>query len=320
MNEKRETKNDSISILVIDRFRPEFIERLGELPFQLTYLPDADRKKVIEEIGEADILILNSKVQVDREMIDQADKLQLVIRAGVGTDHIDGGYLTEKGILLRNCAGSNADAVAEQAVAMLLVIRNHLLRADQEVRQFIWQRGKNRGHELTGKTVGIIGYGNTGSQVAKRLSGFGCRILAYDKYKSGFANAYTEEVGLEQIFEEAEVLSMHVPLTAETREWVNRDFLQKFKQSIYLLNLARGPIVKIEDLVEALDNGKVIAAALDVLPNEKMDLLSEGEKALYDNLFSRPNVMFSPHIGGWTYESLQNIDDMIIDAVKELLG
>lgn len=308
-----------MQILIIDRFRPEFIERLGELPVQLAYFPDADRKKVMEEIGEANILILNSKVKVDREMIDQAHQLQLVVRAGVGTDHIDGVYLNEKGIKLQNCAGSNADAVAEQTVAMLLVIRNHLLRADHEVRQFIWRRGENRGHELTNKTVGIIGYGNTGSQVAKRLSSFGCRILAYDKYQHGFANSYTEEVELVQIFEEAEVLSMHVPLTAETKQWVNGDFLQKFKSPIYLLNLARGPIVDIADLLTALDEGKVIAAALDVLPNEKMHLLSEEEKTLYENLFSRPNVMLSPHIGGWTFESLQNIDDMIIDAVKAYL-
>lgn len=306
-------------LLIIDRFRPEFIERLGKLPVKLAYFPDADRKKVLEEIGEANILVLNSKVQVDREMIDRAKKLQLVVRAGVGTDHIDGAYLAEKGIRLQNCAGSNADAVAEQTVAMLLVIRNHLLRADQEVRQFIWRREENRGHELTGKTVGIIGYGNTGSQVAKRLSSFGCRILAYDKYKADFANDYTEEVELAQIFEEAEVLSLHVPLTAETRDWVDRDFLQKFNHPIYLLNLARGPIVKIADLLEALDSGKVIAAALDVLPKEKMHLLSDAEKTQYENLFSRPNVMFSPHIGGWTFESLDNIDEMIIDAVKALL-
>jgi D-3-phosphoglycerate dehydrogenase len=275
---------------------------------------------VMQEIGEAAVLILNSKVKVDQEMIDQAIRLKLVIRAGVGTDHIDGDYLASQNIQLRNCAGSNADAVAEQTVAMLLVIRNHLLRADQEVRQFTWRRAENRGHELTGKTVGIIGYGNTGSQVAKRLSSFGCRILAYDKYKSGFANAYTEEVALAQIFAEAEVLSLHVPLTAETRAWVDHDFLQKFHHPIYLLNLARGPIVKIEDLLEALDSGRVIAAALDVLPNENMHLLSEAEKSLYSTLFNRANVMLSPHIGGWTFESLQNIDDMIIASVKELLG
>ncbi len=308
-----------MQILIIDRFRPPFIEKLGTLPIDMKYLPEADRAITMREIETAEVLILNSKVQVDREMIDAAHKLKLVIRAGVGTDHIDGAYLAQKGIQLRNCAGSNADAVAEQTVGMLLVIRNHLRRADQEVRQFLWRREENRGNELTGKTVGIIGYGNTGSQVAKRLSSFGCRILAYDKYKTGFDHAYTEEVELAQIYAEAEVLSLHVPLTAETKGWVDAAFLQQFSRPIYLLNLARGPIVKVEDLLQALDSGRVIAAALDVLPNEKMDSLADEEKKLYENLFRRPNVMLSPHIGGWTWESLQNIDDMIIEAVKGLL-
>jgi len=274
----------------------------------------------LQEILNADILVLNSKIRVDREAIDLAEKLKLVVRAGVGTDHIDGAYLAEKGIKLQNCAGANADAVAEQTMAMLLVIRNNLLRADREVRQFIWRREENRGHELTAKTVGIIGFGHTGSQVAKRLQGFGCKILAYDKYKTAFGNAYVEEVQMERIFAEADVLSLHIPLTTETRELVDSDYIARFAKPFHLLNLARGPIVHLPSLLDALNQGKIKGAALDVLPNEKMHVLSPEEKVLYQALFDQSNVIFAPHIGGWTFESLSNIEQRVLREIQAVFS
>jgi D-3-phosphoglycerate dehydrogenase len=309
-----------MQVLIIDPFRDTFLENMRQLPLQLAYCPDANREEVKSRLSTAEILILNSKVKLDRELIDAAPRLRRVIRAGVGMDHIDLAYLAEKGIRANNCAGSNADAVAEQTVGMLIALRHHLRRADQEVRQFVWKREENRGHEIKGKTVGIIGYGNTGSQVALRLSSFGCRILAYDKYKSGFGNAYVEEVQMPRIFAESDILSLHIPLTEETHELVNTDYLNRFSKPIYLLNLARGPIVYLPALLTAMDQQNVLAAALDVLPNEKLNKLNAEEKALYEDLFQRENVLLSPHIGGWTVESKQNIDDMILAMVQEELG
>jgi D-3-phosphoglycerate dehydrogenase len=309
-----------MQVLIIDPFRDTFLENMRQLPLQLAYCPDANREEVKSRLSTAEILILNSKVKLDRELIDAAPRLRRVIRAGVGMDHIDLAYLAEKGIRANNCAGSNADAVAEQTVGMLIALRHHLRRADQEVRQFVWKREENRGHEIKGKTVGIIGYGNTGSQVALRLSSFGCRILAYDKYKSGFGNAYVEEVQMPRIFAESDILSLHIPLTEETHELVNTDYLNRFSKPIYLLNLARGPIVYLPALLTAMDQQNVLAAALDVLPNEKLNKLNAEEKALYEDLFQRENALLSPHIGGWTVESKQNIDDMILAMVQEELG
>ena len=172
-----------MNILIIDRFPEQFLEALGQLPgTKVTYTPETDRKTVLEQIGGYHILIMNSKVQVDPELIDKASRLKLLIRAGVGMDHIDVEYLSRKGIRVENTAGQNADSVGEHAVGMLLAMRHNLVRADKSVRKFGWARETNRGVELGAKTVGIIGYGNTGKAVAKRLKGFGCRIIAYDKY------------------------------------------------------------------------------------------------------------------------------------------
>jgi D-3-phosphoglycerate dehydrogenase len=284
-----------MQVLIIDPFRDTFLENMRQLPLQLAYCPDANREEVKSRLSTAEILILNSKVKLDRELIDAAPRLRRVIRAGVGMDHIDLAYLAEKGIRANNCAGSNADAVAEQTVGMLIALRHHLRRADQEVRQFVWKREENRGHEIKGKTVGIIGYGNTGSQVALRLSSFGCRILAYDKYKSGFGNAYVEEVQMPRIFAESDILSLHIPLTEETHELVNTDYLNRFSKPIYLLNLARGPIVYLPALLTAMDQQKVLAAALDVLPNEKLNKLHAEERALYEKTcFSGKMPCFLP--------------------------
>jgi len=306
-------------ILIIDRFPKSFLLQLEQLPVEFTYAPRIRRSEVLSIIDQYEVIVMNSKIRMDKEAADKARCLQLVVRAGVGLDHIDVEYLEQKGIRVRNTAGANADAVSEQTVGMLLALRHNLIRANQQVKQFVWSREENRGLEVKGKTVGIIGYGNTGSGVARRLQGFGCRILAYDKYKEGFSNAYVEEVPLIRLFEEADILSLHVPLTDETRYWVNMEFFNQFHKPIVLLNLARGPIVRLKDLVEALDNGKVVAAALDVLENEKLHILTKEERTIYENLFHRHNVMLSPHIGGWTVESLANINGRIIEYIEELI-
>jgi D-3-phosphoglycerate dehydrogenase / 2-oxoglutarate reductase len=308
-----------MNVLIIDPFTDDFIQALSRLPIALSYRPEAKREDVLKLISGQEILILNSKVQVDRTLIDAAPALRLVIRAGVGMDHIDEAYLAEKGIAVHNTQGANADAVGEQTVGMLLALRQHLLRADRQVRQFQWQREANRGWELGGQTVGLIGYGHTGRAVARKLSGFRCRVLAYDKYLDGYGEMFANQSTMHDIFQYADILSLHVPLTEETHEMVNQSFLARFRRPIMLLNLARGPVVHLPALLAALDEGKVIAAALDVLPNEKFDQLSDAERALYEQLFARENVILTPHIGGWTYQSRENINQRIIELVEAQL-
>jgi D-3-phosphoglycerate dehydrogenase / 2-oxoglutarate reductase len=308
-----------MNVLIIDPFTDDFVQKLSRLPINLSYRPEIKGEEVPSLIAGQEILILNSKVRVDRELIDAAPALRLVIRAGVGMDHIDEAYLAEKGIEAKNTQGANADAVGEQTLGMLLALRQNLLRADRQVRQFQWQREANRGLELGGKTVALIGYGHTGRAVARKLSGFRCRVLAYDKYLSGYGEIFANQATMDEIFQYADVLSLHVPLTDETREMVNQEFLARFKRPIMLLNLARGPVVHLASLLEAMDEGRVSAAALDVLPNEKMDQLSESEQQLYERLFARENVILAPHIGGWTEESRQNINHRIIELVEKQL-
>ena len=235
-------------------------------------------------------------------------------------DHFDLPLLAAKGIYAFNTPGANAIPVAEQAVGMLLCLMHNIARADRQVHAWQWRREQNRGTELYGKTVGIIGYGNTGSAVARCLSGFGCRVLAYDKYKYGFGNGQVQEASLAEIQTNADILSLHIPLTEETDGWVDAAFLSRFAKPIWLLNLARGPIVPLAGLVDALASGQVIAAGLDVLENEKLPTLTPTQKAAMEELFQNERVIFTPHIGGWSHESLDRINDRIVEGIAEFLS
>lgn len=308
-----------MKLLVIDPFPADFIERLRKLPLEVQYLPDADRAQVLDVIVDAKILLLNSKVKVNLSLLDAAPGLKLIVRAGVGMDHIDMEATRALGIQAVNCAGANADAVGELTVAMLLGLRRNLLRADAQVRDFIWKREINRGLELSKATVGIIGYGHTGKAVARRLQGFGCKVLAYDKYLKNYGDQYAEACEMERIFKEADVLSLHIPLNDETRGMVNASFIHQFQKNIHLLNLARGPIIDLSDMPALLDMGKISGLGLDVLPNEKIHTLTSAEQALYKSLFQRENVILTPHIGGWTDVSLENIQDQIVEHIEGMV-
>lgn len=309
-----------MNILVIDPFPEPYLSELQAMPAELQYLPQAQRPEILSRLADCDILILNSKIQLDREAIDAAPNLKLVVRAGVGMDHIDQAYLREKGVTLKNTAGGNANSVGEQTVGMLLALRHRLMIADREVRHFIWRREANRGNEIGGQCIGLIGYGHTGQAVARRLSGFGMRVLAYDKYRQDYGDEFAAESSLAQIYGEADIVSFHLPLTEETRHWANDAFFQRLQKPVTLLNLARGPIVSLPALLRALDSGKVTQAALDVLPQERIDQLDPPTRKLYQALFARKEVIFSPHIGGWSHQSLDNINRMILGFVAETLA
>jgi len=306
--------------LIADDMHESIAELLQNIGIQTTYEPKADRSKLLEIIKDYEILLIRSKTTVDQEFIDRAEKLELIGRAGAGLDKIDVDYAESKGIEIINAPEGNRDALGEHALALLLNLLNNINRADKEVRHWIWDREGNRGLELSDKTVGIIGYGYMGQAFVQRLRAFDSRILVYDKYKKGFGTKKVEEVSLDKLFEKADILSLHVPLTPETRGWVNSAFLNMFKKNIYLLNTARGEVLPLKDLLEAMDTGKVIGAALDVLEKEKFDKLSTDEKALFEDLFKRDNVVLSPHVGGWTFSSYKRINEVLVGKIATHYG
>lgn len=293
-------------ILFIDTTHPILLEKLEQYGFQCDCFPDFERedfKKIIQNyVG----IIIRSKIKIDQEIIDKATKLKFIGRVGAGMENIAFDYAALKGIKCFNAPEGNRDAVGEHAIGMLLALLNNLLVADKEVRKGIWRREENRGVELGGKTIGIIGYGNTGGAFAKRIKSFGVEILAYDKYKFDFSDEFVSEATMKEIFQNCDIISFHVPLTAETTYLCDKDFLKKFKKNIYLINTSRGMVVKTADLVEFLESGKVTGACLDVLENEKSSFESLSNDQLPNELkrlFQMKNVILSPHIAGWTHES-----------------
>lgn len=259
-------------------------------------------------------MAIRSKFQVSEEVIDQATNLKFVARAGAGMDNIDEAYAIEKGITLLNAPEGNRDAVGEHAIGMLLSLIYNFNRADDEVRAGEWRREANRGYELKGKTVGIIGYGFMGSSFARKLSGFSVDVIAYDKYKTGFSDGYAREVSMEQIVKHSDVLSLHIPLTKETKGMVDDEYLFHFRKPIFLLNTARGPIVKTQAVLNATKEGKILGAGLDVLEVEKFPGL--GEQAWYEELRTSGKVLLTPHVAGWTFDSYRRISEVLAEKLK----
>lgn len=301
--------------LIVDEMHESIQDLLSQIGIEPLYKPKASREEILALIGDFEGLLIRSKTTVDKELVDRAPKLEFIGRAGAGLDKIDVEYVESKGIEILNAPEGNRDALAEHAVAMLLNLLNNINTADTEVRNWIWDREGNRGVELSDKTVGIIGYGYMGQAFVQRLRAFDCRVLVYDKYKKGFGTKNVEEVSLEKMFAKADILSLHVPLTEETRNWISADFFNQFKKDIYLLNTARGEIVPTRDMLNLLDSGKIQGAALDVLEKEKFDQLSEEQKTLFENLFTRKNVVLSPHVGGWTFASFKRINEVLVGKI-----
>ena len=303
-------------ILIIDEMHPSIIPLLEDAGYHVDYRPEIQRAAIMELISQYHGLIIRSKTPMDRPLLERATNLQFIGRAGAGLDQIDLDYLAESGIQLHNAPEGNRDAVGEHAIGALLSLFNHIKKADLEVRKGIWDREGNRGEELAGKTVGVFGYGNMGQAFAKKLAGFDVRILAYDKYKEGFGLASIEECSFEQIQQEADILSIHVPLTPETRDFFTLDLLKSFSKPIYLINTARGEVISFDTLNQALDLGILKGAVLDVLENEKFKSFTEVQKQEFQKLANRENVLFSPHIAGWTFQSYEKINQVLVHKIK----
>jgi D-3-phosphoglycerate dehydrogenase len=265
-------------------------------------------------------LIVRSKLRVDKALLDAAPKLRWVGRSGSGLDNIDEKAAAAAGITLLNAPEGNRDSVGEHTIGLILALLNSIPAADTAVRQGIWDRYAFRGHELMGKTVGLIGFGNMGRAVAHRLSGFDCQILAYDKYLPPWAITNATPVGIEEIWKRADILSLHIPLTTETKQWINAEFLSKFQKNIWVINTSRGSIVNQPDLVAALVSGKVRGAALDVLENEDFGLLSPAQAETLKDLRKAGHVVFTPHVAGWTYESYERLNKVLIQKIDNFLN
>jgi D-3-phosphoglycerate dehydrogenase / 2-oxoglutarate reductase len=283
---------------------------------------DKSKEELIELLPTYDALVIRSRFKITKDIIDQATNLKCIGRVGAGMENIDLTYAAQKNIVCLCVPEGNRDAVGEQALGMLLMLLNNLKKADSEVREGIWLRAENRGFEIKGKTVGIIGFGNMGATFAKKLSGFECTILAYDKYKKEFGNQFVTEASLQQVFDESDIVSIHLPLTEETNYLVNQTFISNFKKNFYFINTARGKCVNTEDLVAALQSGKIKGACLDVLEYEStsFEAIEKSDMpAPMKYLVKSDKVILSPHIAGWTHESNYKMSKLIAEKMIAVL-
>ena len=308
--------NPNNKILIADDIHPIFIEQVETAGYQCDYQPTIKPDKALQIIGNYAGLVIRSKFNVDRTVIDAGKNLRFVCRAGAGLDNIDEAYAGQKGIKLINASEGNMDAVGEHCVGLLLALMNNFNRADAEIRAGQWKREANRGYELKGKTVGIIGYGFMGKSFAKKLSGFEVNVIAYDKYKTGFSDKYAREVSMEEIVKHSDVLSLHVPLTAETNGLVNEEYLFHFKKPIFFINTSRGKTTNVRAILNGIKSGKILGAGLDVLEIEKFPALAEQE--WWEDLKSSGKLLLTPHVAGWTFDSYRKISEVMAEKLARL--
>lgn len=304
-----------MKILLLDKNHPLITEQLTAKAFSLVEDFTSSYDEVLAKIEGYDGIIIRSRIPVDQKFIEHAKNLKFIARVGAGMENIDVAFAQKSGIELISSPEGNRDAVAEQVLGMLLILMNRLFISSQEVKNGIWKREENRGEELLGKTVGLIGYGNMGKAVAKRLSGFGCKVIFHDILPN-IADENATQVTLEILKKEADILSLHLPITDETHYLVNKKFISEMAKNFYFVNTARGKNVNTKDLVQAIKNGKVKGAALDVLEYEKSSFENlDGENEDLQYLLNSEKVIVTPHIAGWTIESKEKLAQVIVDKI-----
>lgn len=311
-----------MKVLIIDNTHPLLNEKLTAMGFTCEPFTGNTLEDLMLIIADYTGIIIRSKFAIDKTFIDKATKLKFIGRVGAGMDSIDVNYAEQKGIACLNSPEGNRDAVGEHTVGLLLCLLNKIVLADNQIRRGVRLREANRGIEIKGKTIAIIGYGNMGSAFAKCVSGFGATVIAYDKYKKGYSDAFVKEKTLEDVFEKADIVSLHVPLTKETNYMIDEPFINNFKKNFFLINTSRGKVVNTEALVNALDNEKILGAALDVIEYEavsfeKLEVASLPEA--YKYLLQSEKVVMTPHVAGWTDESKIKLVEVLAEKIKFVL-
>lgn len=310
---------ETVKILHIDSNNPIMLEQLQQAGFVNDIDYTSSKAEIEAKIHNYQGIVIRSRFKIDKTFLDAATNLQFIARVGAGLESIDEVYAAEKNVQLIAAPEGNRNAVGEHAIGMILSLFNKLNNADSEIKSGHWNREKNRGHELEGKTVGIIGYGNMGKSFAKKLQGFDCKVLCYD-IQENVGNNDAKQVSLEELQLQSDVLSLHIPWTPETDKLVNLDFINAFAKPFWLINTSRGKNVVTDDLVAALQSGKILGAGLDVLEYEKLSfetLFTDGGiPAAFQYLLESKNVLLTPHIAGWTFESHIKLAQVIVDKIK----
>ena len=305
-------------ILITAKVHPYLIETFQKKGHEVLYLSEITYNGLLEKINEATGLVVTTRLKIDKAIIDAAINLKWIGRLGSGMELIDTEYADSKNIVCISSPEGNRNAVGEHALGMLLSLTNKIIKSSKEIKEGRWIRDENRGIEISGKTVGIIGYGNTGTAFAKVLSGFGVTMLGYDTNKLGFGGKFIREADLEQICRYSDIISFHVPLSDETLHMAGEDFFNKLKNKPIIINTSRGNVIKTAALINALKENKISGAALDVLENEKLETLSEMEKEQMEYLLQQNNVLITPHIAGYSKEAFLKMSEVLIAKLEAL--
>ena len=304
-----------MKIIFIDSTHPKLIKDLKSRGFICDQAYDKSRSDILKIIKNYDGLVIRSRFKIDKSFINAAKKLKFIARAGSGTENIDLHYANKRNIKCFNAAEGNRQAVAEHALAMILNLLNNIRLSDQEIRKGLWNREKNRGFELSGKTIGIIGFGNTGSSFAKILENFNVKILVYDKYKKN----YKFQSNIDEILANSDIISLHIPLTDETKHLVNKNFIDNAKKPFYIINTSRGQCIETKALIKGLKNKQILGACLDVFEQEKNSFEKIAENANLKYLIESNKTILTPHIAGLTFESNYKIAEKLFEKIINLI-